>query len=111
MSGLARMPWGKYRGTPIGDIDSDYLDWVITRAEACRPWLRSAIEAELEARSQSPPFPPPRRRCPDPGLAAEAVQAGIRALAKRHHPDLGGDTRTMQRVNSVAEWLRSQVPQ
>ena len=47
----------------------------------------------------------------DPALAAELVATGRRVLAKKHHPDAGGDTATMQTVNAVALWLRGQVPQ
>jgi hypothetical protein len=87
-------------------------------ATQVRPTLRAAIKAELASRFGTPPASPPppssaswRTPCPDPKLAADIVAAGVRAVAKRHHPDVGGDTRTMQLVNQAAEWLRRAVPQ
>jgi hypothetical protein len=32
------MPWGKYRGVPLDEIEDDYLAWVAYKAEfASRP--------------------------------------------------------------------------
>ena len=108
------MPWGKFKGLPLDQIESDYLHWVANVAEATRPGLRADIEAELarRARAEAPPPPPSwRKPCPDATLAAEIVTTGQRTLAKRHHPDVGGNLRVMQLVNAVADWLKAQVPQ
>ncbi len=37
--------------------------------------------------------------------AIEIINAGRQALAKRHHPDIGGDTDTMKTINAVADTL------
>jgi hypothetical protein len=112
------MPWGKHLGDPISEIESSYLCWVIDNADHLAPDLKTAITAELRSRFGSPPPPPPRSAvspwrtpCPDPTLASDIVAAGLRTLAKKHHPDTGGDTTTMQRLNAAAEWLRRTVPQ
>jgi hypothetical protein len=111
------MPWGKFKGVPLDEIDTDYLVWVKDVAEATRPGLRLDVEAELarRRRAHEPPPPPPRSRirpCPDPAVAAAIVAAGLKVLARKHHPDLaGGDVQVMQTVNATADWLRSQVPQ
>jgi hypothetical protein len=110
-----RLPWGKYKGTPISDVPSSYLCWITEEAENIRPALRQAAHEELAhrfGRSPSPPPPPPpldRHRCPDVSVAADLVAAGLRSLAKRHHPDSGGDTKTMQLVNATADWLKAAV--
>lgn len=104
------MPWGRFRGVPLDEIDGDYLCWVATEADATRPGLRADVEAELarRRRRQDPPPPPSRRKpCPDIAIATEIVTTGQRALAKRHHPDVGGDTTMMQRVNAVVDWLKA----
>ena len=109
------MPWGKHRGLRLHDIESSYLVWVLEKADQVRPSLRAAITVELAIRFGTRPSPPPpaswRSACPDPALAARIVSAGLHVLARKHHPDTGGDTRTMQSLNAAADWLKSQVSQ
>lgn len=42
-----------------------------------------------------------------PGAPFEVLRAAYRALAQLHHPDVGGDTRKMQKINSAYERLVS----
>jgi hypothetical protein len=108
------MPWGRYRNTPISDVGSSYLCFVL---ESCSPApdLQQAIRAELQSRFGAQ-LPPPRSRsdcrsCPDPDLARSLVTAGLHALARKYHPDTaGGDTATMQRLNATADWLKARLP-
>ncbi len=37
------------------------------------------------------------------GAPAELVEAARRVLAKRHHPDVGGDEETMRAINAAAD--------
>jgi hypothetical protein len=39
-------------------------------------------------------------------MAQEIITAGFRKLALQHHPDLGGQTKTMQLLNTAADFLR-----
>jgi hypothetical protein len=39
----------------------------------------------------------------------EVIEAAYRALARKHHPDVGGDTRTMQAINEAYDQIRAQV--
>jgi len=112
------MPWGKHQGVDLADIETSYLVWVLEKCDNVRSSLRAAIEEELanrfgRSRRRSepppPPPPPPRRPCPDPTLAEEIVAMGFRALAKRHHPDVGGNTATMQRLSATADWLKARL--
>ena len=41
--------------------------------------------------------------------AEDIINAGRQALAKRHHPDIGGDTAKMQEINIVADFLLEMV--
>ena len=41
------------------------------------------------------------------GAPAEVIQAAYRALVKIHHPDRGGDTSAMQRLNAAYARLES----
>jgi hypothetical protein len=111
-----RMPWGKHRGVDLEDIEASYLWWVLEHANNLQPDLALEIRSELLSRlgdsvDDAPPPPPPRGadRCPDPKLARQVVTSGWRALSKQHHPDHGGDTATMQRLNATVEWLKLQV--
>jgi hypothetical protein len=111
------MPWGKFRDQPLNTIDSGYLCWVLDHADRPQPWLKRAVREELRSRFSSSTTPPRssssswRTPCPDCVLAANIVSAGFHTLAKKHHPDVGGDTRTMQQLNATAQWLKSVVLQ
>jgi len=37
--------FGKYRETPIGEIDAEYLEWVSQRYESPNRWLRGRARA------------------------------------------------------------------
>lgn len=50
---IERMPFGKYRGTPIADLDNPYLEWLTSWMEQRRfpeEGIRARIAAELAAR-------------------------------------------------------------
>lgn len=44
--------------------------------------------------------------CLRPGAPPELVQAAYRIMAKRTHPDAGGDTAAMQTINAAVKLLR-----
>lgn len=54
------LPFGKYRGVPLNEIETSYLEWVKT-ADRITPELLTAIEAELACRT---PKTPDRWRAP-----------------------------------------------
>jgi Putative quorum-sensing-regulated virulence factor len=101
------MPFGRYRGWPLDELPDDYLGWLFGLDDLREP-LRSAVEGEWQARFgfAAALVPLPREAVP---VADELVTAGYRALTRQHHPDAGGDHRTMTLVNAAAEWLRRQV--
>jgi hypothetical protein len=101
---MLKMPWGKFKGRPIDQVESSYLAWLIDNAESLDENLRCAIGEELGRRYAPKPTP-----CPEPEIAANVISAGVRSLAKTAHPDIGGDTRQMQLINAVADWLRQQL--
>ena len=98
------MPFGKHRGEPISDLPSDYLFWLASLPDLRRP-LKYAIEAEVNRRLHQAPVV---EALPvDGDLAIALVEAGRRALALKLHPDRGGDTALMARVNDTADKLLS----
>jgi len=105
------MPWGKYRGRLIADVPSGYLLWAIETSDIDEPY-RSAIRAELAFRldlelasAPTPPMLPPGELVT---TFREMLRTGYRTLSLRVHPDKGGDTVAMQKVNATAEWARAQ---
>ena len=102
-----KMPFGKFKGVYIHDLPFDYLTWVHNLDNLREPLL-SAIENEVHARTEpvngGKPLDPDVR-----AMVEELVSTGYRKLAQVHHPDHGGETRTMQLVNAAAEWLRAAV--
>src|SRR3712207_5953220 len=43
------------------------------------------------------------------GLAPDELKRRWQELARRHHPDLGGDTRAMQEINAAYLFLKPQA--
>ena len=110
----ARMPFGKYRGTRLCDLPSDYFNWLLELDDLREP-LRSQVESEARSRwgsrdRESAPNPPLAPGPVDGDVAARIVEAGRRALATKHHPDIGGDDATMTRINATADRLLAGLP-
>lgn len=121
MTAARKMPFGKYVDMPLPEVPEWYLRW-LSEQEWLRDPLRADVLEELRSRDADEDDEDDDRdedRTDDTGprhhddLADDArqwacaiVDAGYRALARRHHPDVGGDTARMQQINAAAEWLR-----
>jgi hypothetical protein len=46
-----------------------------------------------------------------PGATRQQIKQRYRRLAKKYHPDLGGDPRQMQRIIAAYEFLMKEQPQ
>jgi putative quorum-sensing-regulated virulence factor len=46
-AGNYRMPFGKFKGERLKDVDTDYLEWVLQNCDNIRDSLRDAIEQWL----------------------------------------------------------------
>ena len=98
------MLFGKYRGTPVIELPFNYLQW-LTSIELLKP-LRTEVRKEYD-----------RRLCDqqqyegpiDLRVIDEIISAGVRSLAKTHHPDAGGDHHKMVAINNAADWLREKA--
>ncbi len=109
------MPWGKHRGVPLDQVPLGYLGWVLEAGYAERtPALLTAIRIEVAQRlNLRPPPPPPSGRVGPPPqelapVLGELVATGYKHLALKAHPDRGGSTAAMQRLNQLRDWLRRQ---
>lgn len=107
------MPWGKYAGRPIGDVPTGYLVWALEESDIDEPH-RTAILSEVAWRLglELPRPPAPPRPILPPGELAPTFRAmlssGYKTLSLKFHPDRGGNTEAMQRVNATADWARAQ---
>ncbi len=72
-------------------------------------WIGGATYEDYEAECPPPYTPPPRPKPVDPyktlhllpSAPPEVVKAAYKALAMKLHPDHGGDTEEMQRLNAA----------
>jgi len=105
-------PFGKWKGARIEDLPDDYLYW-LTEIELDEP-LRSAINREWLRRNQTSATAPAntttiRLKPEDLPLARKVFDAGYRTMARKLHPDAGGDAAQMQGLNLLAENVRTQL--
>ncbi len=109
------MPFGMYRGEPLDQIPISYLLWLLDEADLRSERLRSAVEAELQARSarhrhrHRQGADEGRQHSEPPGPTAEQLQALVmrwyRTLCLRWHPDRGGTNEAMRGINDAKDLL------
>jgi len=109
--GQPRMPFGKWRGHLLADLPGEYIDWLLTID--LREPLRTSVEDEYNQRLMDFADAPSEiglRIDPDQvALARDVFDLGYRAAARKLHPDVGGSTEDMRRLNSLAESVRTQL--
>jgi hypothetical protein len=97
------MPFGKFKGVRVEELEIGYLEWLVENIRL-RGSLRVAVETEYHR----------RLRLEDDSsinhvIVDEIVGAGVRSLARKHPPDMGGDHGRMVLINRAAEWIRQQA--
>jgi len=99
------IPFGKFRGTFLCDLPSDYLAWLQTIE--LRDPLRAAVFAEAKEREFG--HNNQINSVPQIAVVDELIGAGLRTLAMKYHPDRGGDPEKMVAINTAVDWMRFQV--
>jgi hypothetical protein len=98
-----RMPWGKFKGLPLTEIEGGYLQWALYDASAAQPWLKAAIREELARREQEETTPQSHAVLD----LRSVVKTWFAGLARDYHPDRrGGDGREMKLLNEAHERLK-----
>lgn len=95
---MTTMPWGKWRGRGLHEIPASYLCWVLENCPDAGVCLRWTIRQELANRFASPVAV---TATPVSADVRGIVRAWYRQLARRYHPDSGGDTRAFQVLNEA----------
>lgn len=99
---MTGFPFGKHRGRPIEEIPTAYLLWAKSVAYGT---LLEHIEFELDRRamagaSQSNKIPHDLK-----SMYQQLIKEGYKSLAKKLHPDIGGNTKDMQNLNRLKDIL------
>jgi hypothetical protein len=83
---MTTMPFGKYRGQPLAELPSGYVDWLQSKIDEWRDPFRSALVAELERRKGS-------TTTTATATADHATRRPVRRLsARRTTPELTAST-------------------
>ena len=88
------LKFGKYRGMPIEDVPTEYLEWMLDTNQR----MIATIEQELDRRKLSEEA--------ELSWIEKVIRSGYRELAKKHHPDVGGSEDEMRQVVAAVEYLR-----
>jgi uncharacterized protein (DUF3820 family) len=101
------MPFGKYKGSNICDIPSDYLAWLTENARTLRPGQRQAIMQELDLRElDSIDFDAILTPARAAGWWSSMIRQWHREMALQFHPDRGGSVEAMKVINHAADRLK-----
>ena len=128
---FGELRFGTHKYKRLEDVPTSYLQWMLKGLDSLEHDERGQVEAELFARDikaksrtangqrrhqqqeqQRRPFTPPSANLPagiTPDVILRIISAGRQALAKRLHPDVGGDLEQFKRVNVAADYLEQQT--
>lgn len=90
------MPFGKFKGYEIEEIEPQYLEWLVENVPLRGPLKRAVFEAVNTL--------PYRDEIEAP--APERVKVVFRELAMKYHPDRGGNEEAQKALNEFYERLR-----
>jgi hypothetical protein len=101
------MPFGKYRGRYVCQVPADYLAWCLRECDSLDPYLRSVMAESLRRRGHREQ--PRQERHQGAVMPREELKERLRnwwrPLARKHHPDAGGDGKVMAALNAAKDEL------
>ena len=92
-----QMPFGKYKDWPVAALPKHYLWWLWCNMDLREP-LRSEVRQVLKTGTDAMR-----------DKAASIIFSGHRALAKKYHPDHGGNHEDMLALNEAKSWLLAKI--
>lgn len=95
-----KMPFGKFKGQEIEDLPDSYLCWLYNLDWAHHKWVSAPVAAEFYRR-----FGRVENGAKASPWVDEIIAAGFRALARQHHPDVGGSADAMREILDARAWL------
>jgi hypothetical protein len=93
-----RMPFGRWRGVELSDLQDDYLLWLSDWPELKEP-LKTHICEELRNRDLI------RSNVELVKLDSTLVQSVRCDLARKYHPDIGGGDDVMRGINVAIDTI------
>ena len=127
---FGELRFGAHKYKHLSDVPTSYLRWMLKGLDSLEDDERRQVEAELndreikasfragshrrQQRSQEQRTWPPSQganlpKGVTPDVILRIISAGRQTLAKRLHPDAGGDVEAMKRVNVAADFLEQQA--
>jgi hypothetical protein len=105
------MPFGRHAGTPVNQIPTSYLRWMLANCDNLEPWLRQAARLVLAERAgdHDETDAPERTRALDTITKTQlkdTVHAWYRRLAFEYHHDRGNDEAIMKGINIAHDRLK-----
>ena len=94
---MSKLGFGKYADTELGVVPEEYLNWLIKNS---RDRL-NVYEAELLRREMV--------KDASVSWVERIIKIGFNELAKRHHPDAGGNGSDMTQLNAAYEKLKQAI--
>ena len=116
-----KFTFGMHEGKPLYDVPVGYLRWAAKNLDSISESDRATIRREIQRQEErlhdqgygnyrpAAPPPSPTPVAVDAEIGLLIVREGRRALARRLHPDRGGDPEAMTRCNATADFLEKRL--
>ena len=114
----ARMEFGKHKGTPVTNLPTDYLDWLLNWMNSedsnwmsySRKRLPDELDNEYLRRTRRPTTTAAvvvkfKISAASRLLLPEFIKSGYRMMALRCHPDKGGSSAAMIALKALKDAL------
>jgi hypothetical protein len=102
------MPFGRYKGWLLSEIDDGYIAWLYALDNLRQP-LRDRVDEEFERRRRRDAESPVARNGKPPERTMELIDVGFKTLARKYHPDVGGSNAEMRESLEARAWLVRQA--
>lgn len=88
------LKFGKYAGQELSDVPRDYLEWMVSKCKGDLKLYSDELERRdlLEVTAQT--------------TLEKIISVGFRELAKKAHPDAGGNPKEFLELKAAQEQLK-----